>query len=425
MSGSAFCWIVPRLSVCTIGKGEVCIRLYCVALVILAAQAGGAVAAGRSSTPNPAATASRSAPIAAAFSPLALTIKNAVAANGSALSLHPIQNGQVLKIVSAQGQTKTIRYTRLNEQIGTVSLEEEAGTVTGLFAFTPTTISTLYADGGAEILVFDDAQTVSIIGKGADGNPVCSTWYPTGHQFSIEERRTALAQYARNIGLEWPGADLTTHSRNGGCDMEIRKAQRAQEEADAQLQRQPAVPPLGDFAAPSAGTGQTWNAFDAFYSSFIAAHEGGFTPNDGNGSPANYGINQGANPDVDVMALSQPDAENILYQRYWLASGADRLPAALAMVHGDTAINMGVRAANELLAQSGGDPLAYLDLRSDRYRAIAAANPAKADYLPLWLERVEDLRGLVADGAADDRSLYVARAPERERQAWMESDWGN
>jgi len=389
----------------------------------LAAQVSGAIAAGRPSIPNAAPSATKSAPIVAAFSPLALTIKSATAADGSTLSLHPVQNGQILKIVSAQGQTRTVRFMRQNEQIGTVS--QEAGNVLGLFAITPTTISTLYADGAAEILVFDDAQTVSIVGKSDDGNPECYTWYAAAHQFSIEERRAALARYAKRIGLELPGAGLTAHSRSAGCDLEIRKAQRAQEEADAQRQRQPAVPPLDSFSAPSTGTDRTWNTFDLFYSSFIAAHEGGFTPNDGNGSPANYGINQGANPDVDVRTLSQPDAEKILYERYWLASGADSLPAALSMVHGDTAINMGVRAANELLAQSGGDPLTYLEMRSARYRAIAAANPAKADYLPLWLGRVEDLRGLVANDTADDRSLYVARGPERGRQAWMESDWGN
>ncbi len=33
--------------------------------------------------------------------------------------------------------------------------------------------------------------------------------------------------------------------------------------------------------------------------------------NDGNGSPANFGINQGANLDVEVAALRQDDAKQI------------------------------------------------------------------------------------------------------------------
>src|SRR6185437_14191914 len=112
------------------------------------------------------------------------------------------------------------------------------------------------------------------------------------------------------------------------------------------------------------------------------------------------------NPDIDVLSLDKPAAEQILYQRYWLASGADQLPTALAMVHGDTAINMGVKTANELLAQSGGDPTAYLELRDEKYRAIAAADPKKANYLSLWLARTEDLRDLLGSGdtAAGQRS---------------------
>ena len=145
--------------------------------------------------------------------------------------------------------------------------------------------------------------------------------------------------------------------------------------------------------------------------SFVASHEGGYTTNDGNGSPANYGINQGANPDIDVLSLKQRRAEELLYQRYWLASGADQLPSALAKVHGDTAINMGVKTANDLLAQSGGDPATYLELRDERYRDIADSDPDKANYLSLWLARTDDLRNLI--GIADRRRYSYAQYPRR------------
>ena len=95
---------------------------------------------------------------------------------------------------------------------------------------------------------------------------------------------------------------------------------------------------------------------------------------DGNGSPANFGINQGANPDVNVVTLTQTDAKQILHDRYWVASGADRLPPELAAIHGDTAINMGVRTANELLALSNGDPSRYLELR-DRQIPVYRTKP--------------------------------------------------
>jgi hypothetical protein len=142
-----------------------------------------------------------------------------------------------------------------------------------------------------------------------------------------------------------------------------------------------------------------WSGFEQFYTSFLAAHEGGYTANDGNNSPANFGVNQGANPDVDVVALTQDVAKQLLYERYWLASGADRLAPALGAVHGDTAVNLGVRAANDLLAQSGGDPARYLDLRETKYLSIAAVNGDKAKYLPVWLGRTDDLRRYI--GGAD------------------------
>jgi len=189
--------------------------------------------------------------------------------------------------------------------------------------------------------------------------------------------------------------------------------------------REPAAPSYGDItAAGQHGNSQSWDAFDRFYSSFVAGHEGGYTENDGNGAPAKFGINQGANPDVDVLALSQAQAELILYERYWLVSGADQLPAGLAEVHGDTAINLGVRAANELLAQSGGDPNTYLDLRNERYQAIAAANPDKSNYLSVWLRRNDDLRDLVNSGTdlIVDRPSYAERLPRRRISTLGTSD---
>ena len=163
---------------------------------------------------------------------------------------------------------------------------------------------------------------------------------------------------------------------------------------------QAANPRFSDAAVDAANSPD--DGFENFYANFLAAHEGGYVENDGNGSPANFGINQGANPDVDVVNLTQAEAKQILHDRYWVASGADRLPAALAAVHGDTAINMGVGAANDLLAQSDGDLQKYLDLRDARYRAIAAPDSDKAKYLPIWLGRNDDLRNFAGEGPANE-----------------------
>jgi hypothetical protein len=160
----------------------------------------------------------------------------------------------------------------------------------------------------------------------------------------------------------------------------------------------------GDGAPGASGGGGPAPAggFDAVYHGFVAPHEGGYTAHDGNGSPANFGINQGANPEVDVSKLTPQAAQQILHDKYWIPSGAEKLPPALQAIQFDTAVNMGVGAAQSLLHQSGGDPAAYLKLREERYRAIAAADPSKASKLPVWLARNADLAAYVSGHGGGD-----------------------
>jgi hypothetical protein len=57
---------------------------------------------------------------------------------------------------------------------------------------------------------------------------------------------------------------------------------------------------------------------------------------------------------------------------------------------------MGVETANQFLRQSGGDPAKYMQLRERRYKAIAAQDPSKAQFLPGWLQRQQQLAQYVA-----------------------------
>ena len=316
----------------------------------------------------PAAQARTSVPAIAPSSFSAITVTGSIAVDGSKLSLTPAGDGLVRNIVFPDGSSSKTVFKFLGGGIGTVR-EGESRAPTGMFQMGQGTLSILYADGRFEFLSLGADGKVSLLAKN-NGEAACLSWYPAGHRFSDAERRSALSRFAARLGMG--GA-----SENSAC---------------------PKLPQESASAAAPAGDPVAWNAFDNFYVRFVAPHEGGFVANDGNGSPANFGINQGANPDIDVAAVRQVEAEQILYQRYWLASGADQLPTPLAMVQGDTAINMGVKTANDLLSQSGGDPLTYLDLREEKYRAIAAANPQKADYLSLWLTRTEDLRDLLRGG---------------------------
>jgi hypothetical protein len=127
-----------------------------------------------------------------------------------------------------------------------------------------------------------------------------------------------------------------------------------------------------------------------FFKKHIRPAEGGYNPSDRNGKPVNFGINQGANPDIDVKNLTEDQAADIFEKRYFKPSGADKLPAGLAAIHSETAFIFGVERAKKMLAQSGGDPEKYLELRQKRFNEMAKQDGGK--YIKSWTRRNEQLR---------------------------------
>ena len=125
--------------------------------------------------------------------------------------------------------------------------------------------------------------------------------------------------------------------------------------------------------------------------------EGGYAATDGNsGAPVNFGINQKANPDIDVANLTREQATEIYRSRYWNAAGIDSAPAAVRGQMFDTAVNMGVETAKSLFKKSGGDPVKFAELRRERYQAIVDKDPSQAKYLQGWLARVDKYAGTEA-----------------------------
>ena len=119
----------------------------------------------------------------------------------------------------------------------------------------------------------------------------------------------------------------------------------------------------------------------------VMKREGGFNPSDGKaGQPVNHGINQGANPDIDVASLTPEKAQEIYKDRYWNKINGDSLPPALAVVAMDTAVNMGVPTAKEFLAKSGGDWKKFMALRQAKYDTLAA-DPELRRYQSTWAGR--------------------------------------
>jgi lysozyme family protein len=149
-------------------------------------------------------------------------------------------------------------------------------------------------------------------------------------------------------------------------------------------------------------TGAVNAAFEAALQKTLK-YEGGYVADDAGKGPSNFGINKSANPDVDVKNLTKEKARELYKKRYWDAIGGDALAAkdpALATIAFDTAVNMGVSKASQLIAQSKGDPSAMLNLRQQHYNNLVKDNPEKfAPYAKGWKDRVADLATSVIPSA--------------------------
>ena len=120
--------------------------------------------------------------------------------------------------------------------------------------------------------------------------------------------------------------------------------------------------------------------------------EGGYVAKDGKtGSPANFGINQKFNPDIDVSKLTKEQAVALYKTRYWDVIGGDNLPAKTAEIAFDAAVNQGPAYAKQLLAQTNGDPARMLQQRAVDYTKIVQNDPSQAQYLPSWMNRLQVL----------------------------------
>jgi hypothetical protein len=149
-------------------------------------------------------------------------------------------------------------------------------------------------------------------------------------------------------------------------------------------------------------TGSVNAAFEAALQKTLG-YEGGYVEDDAGKGPSNFGINKSANPDVDVKNLTKEKARELYKKRYWDAIGGDALAAkdpALATVAFDTAVNMGVGKANQLVAASKGNPSTLLGMRQQHYDSLIKKDPEKfAPYAKSWKERVADLATSVIPSA--------------------------
>ena len=110
--------------------------------------------------------------------------------------------------------------------------------------------------------------------------------------------------------------------------------------------------------------------------------EGGakYLKDDAGRGPTKYGINQTANPDVDIKNLTEDQAREIYRERYWNTIGGNALAAKnpqLAIIAFDASVNQGPGTAKQMIAQAGDSPYELLKLRQQRY--VDLATPKDTD----------------------------------------------
>lgn len=101
-------------------------------------------------------------------------------------------------------------------------------------------------------------------------------------------------------------------------------------------------------------------------------------------------MSQGLGPADVCASLTEQQRQAIFQDRYWVASGADRLPAALALTYVDFAFNAGNGAARAGLGQCGVDVRCFNNYRENFYKSASLCYL----YCNGWLNRLNRIRGL-------------------------------
>ena len=88
---------------------------------------------------------------------------------------------------------------------------------------------------------------------------------------------------------------------------------------------------------------------------FILRFEGEISddPND-SGGLTKYGISQKSYPDLDVRALTRTEAVEIYRRDFWARCKCDQIPAPLAIILFDSAVNQGPTAAIRMFQKALG-----------------------------------------------------------------------
>ena len=149
---------------------------------------------------------------------------------------------------------------------------------------------------------------------------------------------------------------------------------------------------------------------------FILAREGGYSNRaTDKGGETNRGITHTTYnsyrrskglPTRSVKYITNEEVEDIYYNNYYKASGADKIEnPRLALYVFDTAVNMGVSVAKELEKKSNGNLDKFEKLRRERYESYAKSDKTQMEYLKGWQNRVTHVKDFANTVLPKEREL--------------------
>lgn len=135
----------------------------------------------------------------------------------------------------------------------------------------------------------------------------------------------------------------------------------------------------------------------------IYQSEGGFSDKKNDlGGRTNKGITQKTfdaynkkmnRPLKDVKDITLDESDEIYYNEYYKASGADKIKDKnLAYMHYDATINHGTGRARQFLEQSGGDFDKYMSIRKSFYDEIINNRPEQKENYKGWINRIDEIQ---------------------------------
>lgn len=158
--------------------------------------------------------------------------------------------------------------------------------------------------------------------------------------------------------------------------------------------------------------------YDEFYPTmlqFILSREGGYVNNTADkGGETNKGItNTTYNsyrktkglPLRSVKYMTNDELEEIYYKNYYLASGADKVNnPRLALYVFDTAVNMGISVAKDLLKRSNGNLKTFEKLRLEKYQKYVEYDNSQRIFLNGWKNRVSHTKDFAINVLPETRA---------------------